>query len=213
MSSYEGLECFEWKFTDDETLERMFYYFQKDIHKYKSWHFQCWYQGLYTKDGKIFLTRMDTINGHILRTGGDADEWFYQYFLVFVVNKYGIRIGGTADYQERFDSDRHEGSVSDNLKEYEDIIVRMMEVYQSAKDYSLEYPSEQEEKEHEAKIKKYRAELDMLAEASRGFYPPTQENDTRRVIFRIPGVIVITKKGAPGAPILRIKKFFKELFT
>lgn len=195
--SYENLDCFEWKLTDDETLERIFNYFQKDIHQYKSWHFQSWDKGLYTKDGGIFLTCMDTINGHILRTGGDADEWFYYYFLVLTVNEYGIRIEGTATYQVRFDSDRHEGSVSDNLKEYEDIILRMMEVYQSAENYSLEYSSGQEKEEHAAKVKKYRAELDMLAEASRGSYLPKQESNTRRVIFRIPGLIEIWKKDSP----------------
>lgn len=185
MSSYENLDSFEWKFTDDETLERIFCYFQKDIHQYQSWHFQNWYQGLYTKDGKIFLTCMDTINGNMLRTGGDADEWFYYYFLVLAENQYGIRMEGTADYQERFDSGRHKGSVSDNLKEYRDIIVQMMEVYQSAKNFSLEYPGGQDEKEHRARVEKYRTELDRLAGISRGPYPLKQENDTRRAIFRI----------------------------
>ena len=64
-------------------------------------------------------------------------------------------------------------------------LAQMMEVYQSAKNFSLEYPGGQDEKEHRTRVEKYRTELDRLAGISRGPYPLKQENDTKRVIFRI----------------------------
>lgn len=184
MSSLEKSDCFEWRITDDETLERMFRYFQKDIHSYMMWEVQQWRRGLYSKDNRLFLTSVDTRNGCLFRTGGDADNWFYTYFLVLLVDENGNEVEGEATWQDSLGGHKHKCSVSDTLKDYQEIIARMMEVYQSEKDYSLKYGSEQENEAHDAKIRQYRSELDALVEEYRQERRQSlkwrQEEDKRR---------------------------------
>lgn len=215
MALDENAVDFEWKITDDKTLDRIFYYCQNNLSEYKSWNAQRWERGVYSKDGRIFLTMTKTINGCMLRTGGDADDWFYTYFLVLIIGENGEEIGGKAQYRERMYKytcsilDNVECSVSDNIKDYQEIIIKMLKFHQNEKGHSIEYGSEQEKEEHIAKIEQYRSRLAVLIEEA------ARINDDaipRRVVFRIPGLLIVTKKGWQESRVSR-PNFIKRWFS
>lgn len=134
---------FEWKKTDDETLERMLQFFQKNINLYMGLNISIgWNEGVYSTDGTIFLTKHASENGCLYRTGTDDDNWFYTYFMVLIKDEKGDVIEGTSLYKSRLTGSEYKCFISENIEIYYNAVANAMEFYENEKRNLIEYSSE-----------------------------------------------------------------------
>lgn len=117
---------FEWKYTDDETIQNIYNFFCENLNMYGGCNTSVgWDCGVFNKGNTFFITKYQSLNGCLLHTGTDADDWFYIDCLVFIKKSTTKTVKEIVSYKCSLGrNDIVITHIPETIKEYSDIVTK-----------------------------------------------------------------------------------------